>query len=167
MTPPTPSKRSVAPISSGATSCTERAKKSRLSCMPLCVVPKESREQSSRYERAGDAEDPARGDREANARGVGDDPGFEVADGWRACDLHELDSADPAEEPVGREREEHRVPEDRADLVGKAGDAEENEREPELAGVRERGDGHSPQARGRDDDESLPPDAGHPAGAEP
>src|SRR5215831_17572181 len=76
ITPPTPSNRSVAPISSGETSCTDRAKKSRLSCMPLRVIAQKCREESRRDERPRDAERAAGGDGELNARRVGDDPRF-------------------------------------------------------------------------------------------
>ena len=54
-----------------------------------------------------------------------DDAGLEVAERRRARDLGELDPAEAAAHVVGRHGEHDRRPEDRAHLVGGAGDAEQ------------------------------------------
>src|SRR5919202_4001063 len=88
MRPPTPSTSSVTPIRSGATSCTLRAKKLRLS---IGVVADERRERQREQRTTDDAGHAARHDRQAQARGIRERSRLEVADRRCRRDLHELD----------------------------------------------------------------------------
>src|SRR5215831_17972568 len=103
MRPPTPSTSSVTPIRSGATSCTLRAKKLRLSKRLARVVAGERREQDREHGAAGYAEDAARRDRNREVRRVGERARLEVADRGRRRDLHELDPRHSAEHLVRRD----------------------------------------------------------------
>src|SRR6266536_2124482 len=83
--PPTPSTRSVTPIRSGATSCTERAKKSRGSrCTCAGVVAHQRGEREREQAAAQHADDPAGDDREAEARQRREHARLEVAERGRA-----------------------------------------------------------------------------------
>src|SRR5581483_5823199 len=161
--PPTPSTSSVTPIRSGATSCADRAKKLRAS---RGVISKEDGEKCRHDDRGHDAADAAGHDREAQARQLRDDARLEVPERRRARDLCELDAAEPSAHVVGRDRENDGRPEDRAHLVGRAGDTEQQEREPQRVREAECGDGGAPAADGEDDRATLTPHAHRPSGEE-
>src|SRR5690242_7940316 len=119
-------------MSSGATSCTERAKKSRVSSTAPRLVADECRERGCPRGRSRDTEQPSRRNRDPNAGEGCDDTGLEVAEGRGAGNLRELDPTHATEQPVGGQREEHRVAENRADLIGETRQPNEHEREPEA-----------------------------------
>src|SRR5690242_11581294 len=150
MRPPTPSTSSVTPIRSGATSCTLRAKKLRLGNGLARVVTDERREQERERSAADNAENAARRDRNGEVGGVCQRTGLEVPDRWRRGDLHELDARDATEHRVRRDPVEHHRAQDRADLVTEAGEAEEQQRDPELVCKREGEDRESPERRRQD-----------------
>src|SRR5439155_3727030 len=139
MRPPTPSTSSVTPIKSGATSCTLRAKKLRLSTRPR-VVTDERRKREPEQSAAGHTRDAAGDDRKPEARRRRQCPGLEVSDRRRGRDLHELDPRDAPEHGARRDPVEHHGAQDRADLVAEAREAEQKQREPELLCEAERGD---------------------------
>ena len=90
--PPTPSTSSVAPISSGATSWTLRAKIHAAQRRRFDVVADEAPGRNARAATVPTMrQDPARDDREAEARQRGDGAGLDVAERRRARDLRELD----------------------------------------------------------------------------
>src|SRR6266568_5146992 len=157
MRPPIPSTSSVTPIKSGATSCTLRAKKLRPSTRP-CVVTDERRKREPEQSAAGDTRDATRDDREPEARRRRQCPRLEVANRRRGRDLHELDPRDAPEHRARRDPVEHHGAQDRADLVAEAGEAQQEQREPELLCEAEGGDRDTPQRRGHDDAEPLATD---------
>src|SRR3954469_2305385 len=103
MQPPTPSTSSVAPISSGATSWTLRAKRS---VGRTRVVADERGDGKGDDHRTEDAGDSARADREAHARKRGHEPRLDIPERGRRRDLRELDPRDAAAERVRRHRPE-------------------------------------------------------------
>src|SRR2546421_987931 len=102
MRPPTPSTSRVTPIRSGATSCTLRAKKLRLSTR-AGVVTDECGKRQREQRAAGDARDTACDDREAEARCPRERSRLEIPQRRGRRDLHELDPRDPAEHVVRRD----------------------------------------------------------------
>src|SRR5439155_8559440 len=152
--PPTPSTSSVAPISSGATSWTLRAKKSRFS-MRLRVVAEKRRKRSREEQAARNACDAPRNDREAEAGHRRERARFEVPERRRCGDLHELDPGDTTEHRLGSDPVEHDRAQDRADLIAEAGQRQQQQCQPELLGEAEGRDRQPPQRRGDDDSETL------------
>src|SRR3954470_14628526 len=88
--PPTPSTKRVAPIRSGATSWTLRAKKSRFNIRPG-VVAEQGRNRGRKDHAADHARDASRDDREAQARHRCQRARLEIPERRRGGDLHELD----------------------------------------------------------------------------
>src|SRR5437868_1400214 len=96
MRPPTPSTSSVTPIRSGATSCTLRAKKLRLSTGPR-VVADERRKREPEQPATDHAGDASGRDGQPQARRARECSRLQVADRRRGGYLHELDAGDTAE----------------------------------------------------------------------
>src|SRR5436190_23999950 len=157
MRPPTPSTSSVTPMRSGATSCTLRAKKLRLSNRLARVVAGERREHERKDPAAGHAEDAARGNRDREVGGVRKGARLEIADRRRRRHLHELDARDAPEHLVRRDAVEHDRAEDRAALVAEAGKSEQQQGAPEAVREGEGEDRDSPQRRRQDPSDTLPP----------
>src|SRR5437588_2059157 len=144
MRPPTPSTRSVTPIRSGATSCTLRAKNLRLSTRPG-VVADECRKGEAKQSAAGDTGDAARDDRKPKARCGSQRSGLEISDRRSGGDLHEFDPRYASEHRAGCDAVEHHGAQDRADLVAEAGEAQQDQGEPELLCEAEGGDRDAPE----------------------
>src|SRR5438034_7502179 len=160
MRPPMPSTRSVAPIRSGATSWTLRAKKSVRS---TGVVADERGDGESDEEGTGGADEAAGDDREAEARQRRDDARLDVAERGRRGDLRELDPGHAPADVVGRDGPEDRPTQEGADVVRSTRGREQQQGEPETLGEAERCDRDSPQ-RGCDrNDQSLAAHVADPA----
>src|SRR3954465_8810428 len=162
ITPPTPSTSRVAPISSGATSCTERAKKLR-DRRRLTPVLQQRRERSGEDKASDDAGETAGDDGGADARRGCERTGFEISERRRARHLRELDPDHPPAHRIGGQLHQHRPSEHCADQVGAACEREQREGEPELGREPEAGDGGTPDGSGDHDDEPLPADVVDPA----
>src|SRR5262245_2554458 len=152
--PPARSTSNVTPIRSGATSWTLRAKKLRRNTLARVVLDK-CWKRECEHSTPDDAQKPARHDREAQTGRVRQRTGFEIADGRRGGNLHELDPGDAPEHLVRRDPVQHHGAQDRADLVAKPRDAETQKRNPELLREPEGNDGGAPEGGGDDDAEAL------------
>src|ERR1700693_3902035 len=165
MRPPTPSKSSVAPTSSGATSWTLRAKKLLRSFTrrSLRVVTEKSGHSRHEEPAAGDAREPTGDNREAQARPGGERPGLHVPERRGARDLGELNAREPASHRVRGHGQENRRAKDRAPVVGGTRQGEEEQGRPEAGCKAEDDDRRSPR-RGPDaEPEPLPTRARDPA----
>src|SRR5947208_6539773 len=147
-----PSTSRTAPISSGATSWTLRAKKSVRSAR---VVACEGRYGKGDQDGTRDASEAARDDREAQAGERGDDAGFDIAERGRRGDLGELDPREPSAERIRRDRPEDGAAQHGADVVRGAGGREEYEREPERLREPEGDDRSAPETCGNGHDQTL------------
>src|SRR3954453_22354137 len=150
MVPPTSSTSNVAPISSGATSWTLRAKKSRVS-IGAPVVAKKRGERRREQETPCHTGDAARDDREPQAGNRRGGSGFEIPDRRGGCNLHEFDSRDSPQHLLGRDPVEHHRAQDGAVVNADAGERKEKEPHQELLDEPERRDRQSPEG-GRDYD---------------
>src|ERR1044072_6466614 len=160
MRPPPPSTSNVAPIRSGATSWTLRAKNSLPSAG---VVTGEGRDGKGDQDGTDDAEEATGDDREAEARQRGDQSGLDVAERGRRRDLRELDPGDATAERVVRDRPENRRAEVGAYIVRGHWGGEQQQGEPEGVREPEGRDRRPPERRCDGHDQPLPAGVPDPA----